>query len=158
MKHRIYATQHLTLILCLSVLTVGLLPRYTAAAELGRLFSTASERQQLNQMRNTGSLASIPIVPISPPQMSPVDEPIRFNGFVRRSSGRSDAWINGRHAGSDQALSRKLGSSNTIRVTIPDSKRTVRMKAGQEVDPVTGKVQEVYKRHRTDNRAQSQDR
>lgn len=118
------------------------------AAELGRLFTTPSERQHLDQMRSSGGLMSIPDISATLP---PADAPVRFNGYVKRSSGRSDAWINGQHAGSDQALGRRLGTGNTIRVHVPDSSRTVRIKAGQVMDPFTGRVREAYEAHTPDS-------
>lgn len=143
--------QHSLLALWLIVLSAGLLPGMVGAAELGRLFSTPSERLHLNQMRNAGGTVSMPTAPESASQATSADVPIRFNGFVRRSSGQRDAWINGRHAGSDQRLSRKLGSGNTMRIRVPDSSRTVRMKAGQVMDPFTGKVQELYEAQQADH-------
>ena len=118
------------------------------AAELGRLFSTPSERLHLDQMRNSGATVSTTDVSATLP---PADAPVRFNGFVKRSSGRSDAWINGQHAGSDRVLVRKLDSGNTIRVHVPDSSQTVRMKAGQVLDPFTGQVREGYEAQKLDS-------
>lgn len=155
MKSRIRCVPHITVGLCLSMLSVILLPAVADAAELGRLFSTPSERLRLNQMRNSGGMVSIPAVPEaktkSVSQATPAGVPIRFNGFVKRSSGHRDAWVNGRHAGSDQALSRKLDSGNTMRIKVPDSRRQVRMKAGQVMDPLTGDVYEVYEPQKTDH-------
>jgi hypothetical protein len=133
------------------MLAVILLPGMADAAELGRLFSTPAERLRLNQMRNAGGMVSIPAVPESAAPATPAGVPIRFNGIVKRSSGQRDAWVNGRHAGSDQALSRKLGSGNTMRIKVPDSRRQVRMKAGQVMDPLTGDVYEVYEPQKADH-------
>jgi hypothetical protein len=136
----------------MSMLSVILLPGVADAAELGRLFSTPSERLRLNQMRHAGGMVSIPaVVPERTSPAIPAGEPIRFNGFVKRSSGQRDAWVNGRHAGSDQALSRKLGSGNTMRIKVPDSRRKVRLKAGQVMDPLTGDVYEVYEPQKADH-------
>lgn len=74
----------------------------------------------------------------------PANAPVKFNGFVKRSSGRSDAWVNGQHVGSDQMLTRKLDSLNRMRIQVPDSNRIVRMKPGQVMDPISGRVGEVY--------------
>jgi hypothetical protein len=109
------------------------------------LFSTPSERLYLNQLRSTGKIKAV--LPDSDTNSSfeqPVNTPVKFNGFVKRSSGRSDAWVNGQHVGADQMLMQKLDDQNRMQVQVPDSDRTVRMKPGQVMDPVTGRVGDVH--------------
>lgn len=134
-------------LVCLSLVLMIILPGHVAAADLGYLFSTPAERKHLDKLRNTGIKPSFvqPVMTESVAHIPPLDtKPIKFNGFVKRSNGYADAWINGQHVGSDQALKRQLGSGNKIRIKVPDSRRSVRMKAGQVLDPATGHVHDVY--------------
>ncbi len=129
----------------LFIVGAALLSSLSLSAELERLFSTPSERLYLNQLRSSGKVAAmLPGSETNKGIEQPANAPVKFNGVVKRSSGRSDAWINGQHAGSDQMLTQKLDYLNRMRVQVPDSNRIVRMKPGQVMDPVTGRVSDVY--------------
>lgn len=60
-----------------------------ASKEPGRLFYTPQQRAQLEQMRTRpAAQAQSPAAAAAPP--------IRFDGVVVRSDGRSTRWVNGR--------------------------------------------------------------
>jgi hypothetical protein len=70
------------------VLLLGVLaaPMPAGADDLGRLFFTPQQRQELDRRRNTDEKASAEAV---------VERTVTVNGQVTRSSGHSTTWVNG---------------------------------------------------------------
>lgn len=60
-------------------------PARANADELGRLFFTPQQRQELDRQRNTNEKQSDTVV----------ERSVTINGQVTRSSGRSTTWVNG---------------------------------------------------------------
>jgi hypothetical protein len=82
-KSRFFASFALTL----SCLTA---PAAVAAEELGRLFFTPQQREDLDRRRATNRAEE------ETPQAPQIKEgPLTLNGHVQRSSGRTTTWING---------------------------------------------------------------
>ena len=79
-KSRFFASFALTL-LCLTA------PAAVAAEELGRLFFTPQQREDLDRRRATNRAEE------EAPQIK--EGPLMLNGHVQRSSGRTTTWING---------------------------------------------------------------
>jgi hypothetical protein len=69
------------ILLCLAA------PAATAAEELGRLFLTPQQRQDLDRRRSTNRAEE------EAPQIR--EGPLTLEGHVQRSSGKSTTWING---------------------------------------------------------------
>ena len=89
------------------------------AAELGRLFFTPDERQQLEQKfarHETG-------------QDDTVAQPfISVNGVIQRSDGSRTVWINGK------AQRNAAGKNpNTAPVTVPGKHESIEVKVGQRI-------------------------
>jgi hypothetical protein len=144
----------------LALLAALALPQAQAQGVVfGRLFTTPGERMQLDSQRDGNAAAAAgagvpgaggmlgaagqpPIQdaqsqPAAPPPPPP--EPVRLDGIVRRSSGRSTVWLNQvpqedahNQLTREQALSLRLSSG-----------RKVIMKPGQSFDPASGSVQET---------------
>lgn len=106
--------------------------------QIGRLFTTAAERQQLDQARQRGGptaqAAPAAVAPPAPPPAPP--PPVVVSGFVKRSSGEATAWVNGEVRGT--------GAGGYV-VRTPDG-RTITVKPGQEYDPASGSVRDVQAR------------
>jgi hypothetical protein len=89
------------------------------AAELGRLFFTPDERQQLDQKfarHETGN---------EEPESKPF---ISVNGVIQRSDGSRTVWINGK------AQHNAAGKNpNTAPVTVPGKHESIEVKVGQRL-------------------------
>ena len=101
-----------------------------AAAELGRLFLTPQQRQDLDRRRATNRAEE------EAPQIK--EGPLTLEGHVQRSSGKTTTWINGvpqydSHLGRDPA-----------RVTVvPNAGEPgVSLKIGQVYERTTGQVRD----------------
>ena len=101
-----------------------------AAEELGRLFFTPQQRQDLDRRRATNRAEE------EAPQIK--EGPLTLEGHVQRSSGRTTTWINGApqydsHAGRDPA-----------RVTVVPNlgEPGVSLKVGQIYERMSGEVRD----------------
>jgi hypothetical protein len=121
-------------ILC-ALLLAG--PVQAQVPQIGRLFTTAAERQQLDLARQRGgsiqdgrpSQGAQP-APVAAPPPAPAPPPVAVSGFVKRSSGSATVWVNGE--------ARAAGPQGYV-VRTPDG-RSLTIKPGQEYDPVSGSV------------------
>lgn len=123
-----------------------------AAEPLGRLFTTAAERDALDRLRQSqrGQLLE-QAPPSEAPETMPAPEPappqsLSIQGYIQRSDGgKGTVWVNHQplQEGSDngQVQVGKL-NKNGIPVTIRENGRNVRLKAGQEFNPETGEITE----------------
>jgi hypothetical protein len=115
--------------MCLHWLTISLLALISfvplaQAHEIGRLFFTPAERNQLDQQQKQFALRS---------QMQGSDNnnpqpSITVNGLIKRGDGSRIVWINGRQ----QRLG-KGGNSNKVPVTVPGKNKPVEVKVGQRI-------------------------
>lgn len=122
------------------LLMIALLPGHAACAgaeSLGRLFFTPDERAMLDRMREKSSGGTLSAA-----------EQITLNGLVRRSSGKTTAWINqlpqyGNETPQGVAVRQGPASKSSAVLLLP-SGRQVNLKAGQTFDITKGKVREGY--------------
>jgi len=116
-------------------------------AELGRLFFTPDQRAKLDDARrrnlridfgNEGEPAATPAPPVA--------QHFSVNGVVRRNDGKSTVWINNRPVGEPSAdgVSVSAGRDNRIRLTVPDSGRSLDLKVGQTAEVVSGTIAESF--------------
>jgi hypothetical protein len=108
---------------------LGVATGQVAAQEnLGRLFFTEQQRQDLDRRRQANIREAAVIVESS----------VTVNGQVSRSSGRSTTWING----VPQESTRK--PLDPARVTLPggDGAPSVNLKIGQTLDKVRGEIKD----------------
>jgi len=124
-----------------------MLPLVSSAAEpLGRLFFTPQQRATLDNARGQNIKIDVEVETETPNL-----EIISVNGMIKRSDGQSTVWINNRPLNEKRApsgikiISR---SADDARVTLqlPPSRRNVDLKVGQNLDAVTGQIQESYQR------------
>ena len=104
------------------------------AEPLGRLFFSADERAMLDQQRQKNG------------GFSTSTERITLNGIVRRSSGKTTAWINQlpQHENeTPQGVAVNPTSKPSAVLLLPSGKK-VNLKAGQTFDAAKGKVREGY--------------
>lgn len=99
-----------------------------AAADLGRLFFTPQQRQDLDRRRQANIQESAVTVNSS----------LTVNGQVSRSHGKNTVWINGVP---QENAKRPL---DPARVTLPggDGSSPVNVKIGQTLDKVRGRVKD----------------
>jgi len=102
----------------------------TAAADenLGRLFFTSQQRQDLDRRRQANIQDSA----------ASADNRVTVNGQVSRSSGKTTTWING----VPQANAKK--PRDPAQVTLPggEGEASVTLKIGQTLDKVRGKIRD----------------
>lgn len=109
----------------------------TESHKIGRLFFSPDERAMLDRVRNKSGRNTA----------SPTEQ-ITLNGIVRRSSGKTTAWINQvpQHENEvPQGVAIQPGppSKPTAVLLLPSGKQ-VQLKAGQTFDTTKGKVREGY--------------
>ena len=125
-----------------------MLPLVSSAAEpLGRLFFTPQQRSTLDNARGQNIKINVEVEPETPTPL----EIISVNGMIKRSDGQSTVWINNRPLNEKRSPSGiKIISRSTddARVTLqlPQSSRNVDLKVGQNLDAITGQIQESYQR------------
>ncbi len=108
---------------------LGVTTGQVAAQEnLGRLFFTEQQRQELDRRRQANIREAAVIVESS----------VTVNGQVSRSSGRSTTWING----VPQESTRK--PADPARVTLPggEGAPSINLKIGQTLDKIRGEVRD----------------
>ena len=101
----------------------------SAAADLGRLFFTPQQRQDLDRRRQANVLESA----------ATVNSSLTVNGQVSRSQGKSTVWINGVPQESTKR------PADPARVTLPSGERenaSINIKIGQTLDRVRGQVKD----------------
>jgi hypothetical protein len=104
-------------------------PMMASAEELGRLFFTPQQRQELDRRREANVQESA---------TTTVESTMTVNGHVSRSSGKTTTWINGvPQYDSHRAL-------NSARITVGGSEGDppVDLKIGQTLDKTRGEVKD----------------
>ena len=113
-----------------------------SAEPLGRLFFTPSQRAALDAGK-----------PLSKPRIVRDVAPrgpraVTLNGVVTRSDGESAVWINGHEAGGKSVSGVSASTSATdptsAQLRIGGGRNSVRLRVGQHLDPVSGKVRESH--------------
>ena len=110
-------------------LLLGVATGQVAAQEnLGRLFFTEQQRQDLDRRRQANIQETAVVV----------ESTVTVNGQVSRSSGRSTTWING----VPQERARK--PLDPARVTLPggEGAPSVNLKIGQTLDKIRGEIRD----------------
>ena len=110
-------------LLVLALGGTGLAPAPAAADDLGRLFFTPQQRQDLDRRRESNIKEENEVV---------IESSVTINGHVTRSSGKTTTWVNGvpqydTYSGRDPA-----------RVHLQDST----VKIGQTLDRARGEVKD----------------
>lgn len=103
----------------LLLLTMFCLPAVAHADELGRLFFTPQQRQQL-EFQQSGSRNAA----------SGHSNYIIVNGVVQKHGGNRTVWINGAAQAAEQGYDR---NPTVERVTVPGKAQPVQLKVGQKL-------------------------
>lgn len=122
-----------------------------AADLFGRLFSTPSEREQLDVMREVQKNQPTQTETIVEPtviERKPLVLPdsINVQGYVKRSDGKDGTvWVNGEpiqelSGNRDVEVGNLPANSNRIPIRIPANGRRLSLKAGQVYDPESNRV------------------
>ena len=120
-------------------------------ADLGRLFFTPAQRAALDNARRQNIRIESVSEKVQTPA-PPLPQNVSVNGVVRRSDGKSTVWLNNRpvterSAGGINVSTNK--NDSRVRLTVPDSDRSVDLKVGQTVEIVSGTIEEGYARRTT---------
>lgn len=132
----------------LVIIALVLFGAHTASgADLGRMFFTPAQRATLDNARKQNLRIEIGTANAEP--AAPVPQNLSVNGVVRRSDGKSTIWLNNRavtepQAGGVNVVTGK--NDNRVKLTDPESGRSVDLKVGQTVEIVSGTIQENYSR------------
>jgi len=115
-----------------------------AGDDIGRLFFTPAQRATLDNARKQN--VHTEVGNDNPDQAVPLPQNLIVNGVVRRSDGKNTVWVNGRPVTDRQSNGVNVipDKNNRVRVTVPDSGRSVDLKAGQTLELNSGTVQEGY--------------
>ena len=142
-------TRALLLAMLSGALALGA-PAVRAEEQLGRLFFTPAERQQLDGQR-----------PFASDGRSLDAQALTLNGLVLRSSGRHTAWINGVAQDADASgLARAAGPQAPGRLTVkPPHAAAASLRVGETIGPAPGELRGlpgdgsiVVHRHNADRR------
>jgi hypothetical protein len=132
------------LMLCLLVCAAG-----APAAELGRLFFTPAQRAALDGARKQNIRAEVGNDSEQP--AAPVPQHVSVSGLVQRSDGKSTVWVNSRALTEQQQAGGGFivtpdRKEQRVKLTVPESGRSVDLKVGQTVEVLSGTVAEGYSR------------
>ena len=120
-----------------------------ATPTLGRLFFSAEERAALDEARRRPAAA---VAAPAEKSLPPGPEYVTLNGVVRRSDGSTAVWLNNRmiegkrtYDGLEVTDSKRAPGPANVTVKVPQAGRSVDLRVGQELDVISGKVQERYR-------------
>ena len=144
-------------LMVITVLASALLGQSLAAAPLGRFFTSPAERSRLEQIRQAPPVVAPepepvqepePVVEQAPPPPPPEVPGITVNGLVKRSHGRSTAWINGQSnlegdLESQYVQVNRKAIGDSVRIDIPVTGNSVRLKPGQTYQPGKSRIVDI---------------
>ena len=124
-----------------------------AAEPIGRLFTSPTERSNLNYLRQTKKLIVPAKVeePVETLEAAPIALPdtVNLQGYVKRNDGKDGTvWVNNQalqenSSNKDVAVGSLSGQSNRVPIKLSGNGKHLNLKAGQEYDPETNKVREA---------------
>lgn len=124
-----------------------------SAEGFGRLFTTNTNRAELNYLRQTKKLSKIEpaVVSDQPVTIAPIALPdaISMQGYVKRSDGKkSTIWLNNQAVQENESLSDvrvgKLSKNgNRVPLKLPANGKNFSLKAGQVYNPANNSVSEA---------------
>ena len=117
-----------------------------ASADLGRMFFTPAQRATLDHLRKQNIKTP---AGSDKEQAAPAQQYVSVDGVVRRSDGKSTVWLNNRAVSGQRAGGLNVSTSsndNRVRLTVPESNRSIDLKVGQTLEIVSGTIEESYAR------------
>jgi|GEM_PF-3413591 len=148
-------TQRMMRLLAIGLFSMGLVAAPAAAErpafDQQRLFTTAEQRAQLNEMRaridpdadEDELLSAIGVASDQPEPEPEVMPEVGVRGFVSRSGGPPALWFDD-GSGLDSGERGRIEGREVV-ITLPDG-RTIRLKPGQVYDPERGEVVDRFRR------------
>lgn len=137
--------------LLLMVLVAGIVSSVSAQNSIGRLFTSASERASLDQLRKSDIVQDHGVQKPKEKKVEVPHEPVvdvLLNGVVKRSSGKQTIWINGQQVKDGKGPDKirvSSGPNRDNRITVKIAgKPDVYLKPGQRLNSGTGEIQENY--------------
>ena len=129
----------------LTAIVLMLCASAAANADFGRLFFTPAQRATLDNARKQN--IRIEIGSDNEQAAAPVPQNVSVNGVVRSSDGKSTVWLNnravtGKNAGGLNVSINK--NDSRVKLSVPESGRSVDLKVGQTVEIVSGTIAEGY--------------
>ena len=128
-----------------------------AAEPIGRLFTSPSERSNLDYLRQTKKKLIAPVTidapteiieaPIAAPIVLP--EAVNLQGYVKRNDGKQGTvWVNNQALqentrNKDVAVGKLSENSNRVPIRLSANGRKLNLKAGQVYDPENNRVREA---------------
>ena len=118
----------------------------------GRLFFTPDQRASLDRAR--AQRARTTLSTENPEQdAAPVSQTIIYGGVVRRSDGKSTAWLNNQPVNDREpfggTIVGRVRPDGSVTLQVPQSGRSVSLKPGQSVELLSGAIEEAYMRKPT---------
>ncbi|TPW17497.1 MAG: hypothetical protein FD130_640 [Halothiobacillaceae bacterium] len=121
-----------------------------SVVDLGRLFTSAAERQTLSRQREAYRVQSELTTTTALPNTAPERglDTIIVNGVVQRHHGDSTVWINGAPLNGTQGpenirIYRDFDQHNSLLVGVP-GRRSATLKPGQQLQMESGNITEQY--------------
>lgn len=131
----------------LIVIILMLCTSAATASDLGRLFFTPAQRATLDNARKQNLRIEIGTQKEPTPPPPRVPQNVSVDGLVRSSDGKSTVWLNNRPVTERSAGDIKVSTNkndNRVRLSVPESGRSIDLKVGQTVEIVSGTIQEGY--------------
>lgn len=135
----------MTIFMAFSQLTI-------AAEPIGRLFTSPSERSNLDYLRQTKKL-NAPVKVDAPAEAEPapivLPNAVNLQGYVKRNDGKQGTvWVNNQalqeNSGNKDVVVGKLSEdSNRVPIKLSANGKRLTLKAGQVYDPETNRVREA---------------
>jgi hypothetical protein len=127
--------------------TATTLPASAADLALGRLFFTPSQRASLDIARTQRTRTALSTEKSDEITAAPVPQTLTYDGAVRRSDGKSTAFVNGRPVNEKEsvggaAIVGRVRLDGGISLQMPQSGRSVDLKPGQSVELLSGSIEE----------------
>lgn len=137
---------------CTVILSAALPAPAAESPGLGRLFFTPQQRTQLDTARSQKSRATL--ASEKPEEAAPLPQIVTYSGTVRRSDGKSTAWINGRPVAEGEVKSGvpvvgKIRPDGSVALDVQQTGRGVDLKVGQSIEIISGRVEEPFARRAT---------
>jgi len=116
-------------LLAAALAALSCIPTIGTAAELGRLFFTPQQREDLDRRRATNAQEALVIRESS----------LTVNGHVSRSSGKTTTWING----VPQNDSHRSSDPSRVTIQVGEGEPSVTLKVGQTRDEARGETRDA---------------
>ena len=139
------------LILILGPATIASAP----AEDFGRFFTTPTQRQYLDQLKNRGAPIVVKIDDDlnvgakAPEKQEVVNDALTVRGLVYRKDGKNTAWLNNSNTYEGDVAWEYAGvkedkiTPSKVEVRVGDKSEDINMKVGEKYEPASGSVKDI---------------